>query len=439
MIRSVGATASTRGDGAPRAIATSASRSSEVCVGVERGVVRAFDARCAGKAAEAWRIDATMIHDDVDDVSATVDDDDDDDDDVNAVCYGDCNYVFFASGRRVFEADVRAVSGSGERGTTRRLGAHADSVNGLAFLDAQSSSRGAVLAACDDDGDVVIYDVSAPGLGRVTRRMKHVVGGAGCATAAAFRRKRGGARELLTSATDCTVKKWDIDGKSVPVGSWDVRAMESVRDVAARRRLRRREAETASDASARSFNPPMAHSVACYAGEVCEDAVPGVRRIAVTACGDGSVVVFDADAHGGGGGKSKHKKSAAASSTPFGHRDAQCVRLGDISAESALSPSCTRHTNAATCADFVPWNARGAVVISGGVDRKLIAWDWTAAARRAAADDDDDDDTTTKPTDAIAHVACARKINGFAFDAGARPGTVYVIDTGCVVKSYVID
>ena len=436
MIRSVGATASTRGDGAPRAIATSASRSSEVCVGVERGVVRAFDARCAGKAAEAWRINATLIHDD-DDVLAAVDDDDDD---VNAVCYGDksaCNYVFFASGRRVFEADVRAVSGSGERGTTRRLGAHADSVNGLAFLDAQSTSRGAVLAACDDDGDVVIYDVSASGLGRETRRMKHVVGGAGCATAAAFRRKRGGARELLTSATDCTVKKWDIDGKSVPVGSWDVRAMESVRDVAARRRLRRREAETSSDASARSFNPPMAHSVACYAGEVCEDAIPGVRRVAVTACGDGSVVVFDADAHGGGGGKSKHKKSAAASSTPFGLRDAQCVRLGDISAESALSPSCTRHTNAATCADFVPWNARGAVVISGGVDRKLIAWDWTAAARRAA--DDDDDDTTTKTTDAIAHVACGRKINGFAFDSGARPGTVYVIDTGCVVKSYVID
>ena len=143
-------------------------------------------------------------------------------------------------------------------------------------------------------------------------------------------------------------------------------------------------------------------------------------------------------AHGGGGGKSKHKKSAAAASTPFGLRDAQCVRLGDVSAESALSPSCTRHTNAATCADFVPWNARGAVVISGGVDRKLIAWDWTAAARRAA-DDDDDDDTTTKTTDAIAHVACGRKINGFAFDSGARPGTVYVIDTGCVVKSYVID
>ena len=191
--------------------------------------------------------------------------------------------------------------------------------------------------------------------------------------------------ECVSSSTDCRAMKWDVKTKPVPAREWDARIVKSVEEYD-RERARQVSGETETvmdDGGRRSFNPPMLHSVAVYRGAQSDANAPGARRVAASACGDGSVLVFDVDQRplgtkGGASSSSSKKKNASRiAAGVFREGKAECVRLG--------ADGISGHTNAATCADFIPWIDRADIVLSGGTDRRLIAWNWVAAAEDAAA------------------------------------------------------
>ena len=216
--------------------------------------------------------------------------------------------------------------------------------------------------------------------------------------------------------------KWDVKAKSVPVRTWDARNMLSVEDYGHGKFVAHAEDDSASidaGASAKAFNPPMLHSLAFYRGETSEENAPGLRRVAVSACGDGSVIVFDIDHPGGSGGSRASKgkkKSSLASAGPFFDGRAECVRLG--------ADGVRGHTNAATCADFVPWNRTGDVIVSGGADRRLLVWNWVDEASDAGRG---------LP---VASIERDRKINDLAFAADSR--AICVADTSPTLKLFAL-
>ena len=349
----------------------------------------------------------------------------DDDDEANCVVWGvdGSSSLYFARGSTVFETDVRRL-GCGDDASAaviRTFDEASDGVNGV-DIDA----KGELLAACDDDGGIVVYDLKSGG---VRRRLK---GHTGCVTSVRFRRGKRGSGECVSAATDCRVMKWDVGSKPVPVRTWETRAMRGVDDLIREESVAKDDGDndkgTEKDASdsARAFNPPMAHSVAVFDGVASDENVPGARRVLATACGDGTIAVIDMDHPGCGSGGSKKKKSA--STGVFRSGKAECVRLGasDL-ATSAVHPS-IRHTAAATCAEFAPWNPRGDIIVSGGTDRRLIAWNWVSAASASATS------ASSASTGAIASVKRSRKINALAF-AHASP-RLAVADTGPSIAVY---
>ena len=337
---------------------------------------------------------------------------------VNAMVWTSDRALWCAVDDRVVELDARMVSSGeaadgGGRAETRALSGHGDVVNGI---DVDVGGR--FLAACDDSGEIVVYELSS---GSVTRRLR---GHEGCATSVAFRRKRGAEGEMLTTATDCRAMKWDHKLKSVPVRTWDARKMKSVTDHDRERAGSSDEAGESGDAK-QMFNPPMLHSVSVFAGETSEENVPGLRRAACAACGDGTVLVFDVDQKplqpsSFGGSKKSSSSAKSASGGVFRDGKAECVRLG--------SDGVSGHTNAVTCAAFVPWLARGDIVVSGGADRKLIAWNWVKAAEAAPSDPD------ASAAGVMTTVALRRKVNDLAFANNVQ--RIVVADTGPHVSFY---
>ena len=101
----------------------------------------------------------------------------------------------------------------------------------------------------------------------------------------------------------------------------------------------------------------------------------------------------------------------------FREGKAECVRLG--------ADGISGHTNAATCADFIPWIDRADIVLSGGTDRRLIAWNWVAAAEE-----------TPPPAAAVASRRRDRKVNDLAFAVDAR--VACVVDTGNKLSLYAL-
>lgn len=325
----------------------------------------------------------------------------------------DENLVYVSRENVVEEFDVRRGMTSVSReetsdARTRTFIGNRESISGIA-LDGDD------LAACDDGGETCAYDARASSSREINAR-RRMFAHAGCATSIAFRRRRGGQKECLTSGTDCAIMKWAIDEKNIPIETWDAR--EFVRVNAC-------ETHSSDDSSAmaRSFNPPMAHSVATWSGTTSASDETGLRRVAVAALGDGTVVVFDADSRRKQKSNARNRTQASARSIfPLGARSVALV--GDAS--QGVGAATSAHANCATCADFAPMTVGGEVVISGGLDRRLIAWNWVAAATG-------DDERAS----ALGSVAHARKIDGFAFHR-SRPGVMYVIDTSCVVTEYVV-
>lgn len=329
---------------------------------------------------------------------------------VNALTWRNEHALFHASDAVVVELDARKMSAAGDAAVIRRFEGAGDVVNGV-----DVDQDDAMLAACDDAGEVIAYDLSN---GEILRKLR---GHDGCVTTVAFRRKRG-ASECATASTDCRAMKWDVKAKSVPVRTWDARNMLSAEDYDCGKITARAEDESASidaGASAKAFNPPMLHSLAFYRGETSEENAPGLRRVAVSACGDGSVIVFDIDHPGVSGGSRASKgkkKSSLASAGPFADGRVECVRLG--------ADGVRGHTNAATCADFVPWNRTGDVIVSGGADRRLLVWNWVDEASHAARG---------LP---VASIERDRKINDLAFAADSR--AICVADTSPTLKLFAL-
>ena len=96
--------------------------------------------------------------------------------------------------------------------------------------------------------------------------------------------------------------------------------------------------------------------------------------------------------------------------------ESECVRLG--------ADGVRGHTNAATCADFVPWNRTGDVIVSGGADRRLLVWNWVDEASDAARG---------LP---VASIERDRKINDLAFAADSR--AICVADTSPTLKLFAL-
>lgn len=332
----------------------------------------------------------------------------------NAVCWRDEHVVLYAADDVVVEADARKASTNGEEEAwvSRRFRGAGDVVNGVDVDDANG-----LLAACDDHGEIRVYELASGALTRVMR------GHEGCVTSVAFRLKRG-ASECVSSSTDCRAMKWDVKTKPVPAREWDARTVKSVEEYDRERARAASGGETETvmdDGARRSFNPPMLHSVAVYRGAQSDANAPGARRVAASACGDGSVLVFDVDqkplgTKGSTSSVSSKKKNASRiSAGVFREGKAECVRLG--------VDGVSGHTNAATCADFIPWIDRADIVLSGGADRRLIAWNWVAAAEDAAAA-------------VVASSRRRRKINDLAFAVDAR--VACVADTGNALSLYAL-
>ena len=380
------------GEGAS-AIARRARGGREATCASDRGTIAHFDVRSA-RVAFAVRASTSR--------------------ETNAVCWRDEHTVLYAADDVVVEADARKASTNGdeESWVSRRFRGAADVVNGVDVDDANG-----LLAACDDHGEVRVYELASGALARVMR------GHEGCVTSVAFRSKRG-TSECVSSSTDCRAMKWDVKTKPVPAREWDARIVKSVEEYD-RERARQVSGETETvmdDGGRRSLNPPMLHSVAVYRGAQSDANAPGARRVAASACGDGSVLVFDVDQRplgtkGGASSSSSKKKNASRiAAGVFREGKAECVRLG--------ADGISGHTNAATCADFIPWIDRADIVLSGGTDRRLIAWNWVAAAEDAAA------------AAAVASRRRDRKVNDLAFAVDAR--VACVVDTGNKLSLYAL-
>ena len=333
------------------------------------------------------------------------------------------NVFYFARGSTVFETDVRRLGGGSDADASsssvvRTFDEASDGVNGV-DIDA----KGELLAACDDEGEIIVYDLKRGG---VKRSLK---GHTGCVTSVRFRRAKRGASECVSAATDCKVMKWDVASKPVPVRTWEMRAMRGVDDLIREEAVANDDengTEKEASDSARAFNPPMAHSVAVFDGIASDENVPGARRVLASACGDGTIAVIDMDHPGcGGGGSGGSKKKKSTSTGVFRSGKAECVRLGASDSTTSDIDASIRHTAAATCAEFAPWNPRGDLIVSGGTDRRLIAWNWVSAA---ASHRDAPESASSLQTGALACVKRSRKINALAF-SHAVP-RLAVADTG---------
>lgn len=333
------------------------------------------------------------------------------------------NVFYFARGSTVFETDVRRLGGGSDADASsvvRTFDEASDGVNGV-DIDA----KGELLAACDDEGEIIVYDLKSGG---VKRSLK---GHTGCVTSVRFRRAKRGASECVSAATDCKVMKWDVASKPVPVRTWEMRAMRGVDDLIREESVANDDengTEKEASDSARAFNPPMAHSVAVFDGIASDENVPGARRVLASACGDGTIAVIDMDHPGCGGGSGGSKKKKSTSTGVFRSGKAECVRLGASDSTTSSVDASIRHTAAATCAEFAPWTPRGDLIVSGGTDRRLIAWNWVSAAASRRRDSESASSASSLHTGALACVKRSRKINALAF-SHAFP-RLAVADTG---------
>ena len=379
-----------------RSLSTSSSSSSIVAVvACENGAVVGFDERMPSEGRCAFEVPNV--------VTTTREE-------ANCVVWGvdgssSTNVFYFARGSTVFETDIRRLGGGSNDAASvvRTFDEASDGVNGV-DIDA----KGELLAACDDEGEIIVYDLKSGG---VKRSLK---GHTGCVTSVRFRRAKRGASECVSAATDCKVMKWDVTSKPVPVRTWEMRAMRGVDDLIREESVANDDengTEKETSDSARAFNPPMAHSVAVFDGTASDENVPGARRVLASACGDGTIAVIDMD-HPGGGGSGGSKKKKSTSTGVFRSGKAECVRLGASNSTTSAVDASIRHTAAATCAEFAPWNPRGDVIVSGGTDRRLIAWNWVSAA---ASHHSAPESAESVQTGALACVKRSRKINALAF------------------------
>ena len=286
--------------GAPAALCVAAGGAgAPLAVGTEGGGVRLWDPRAAGGAAGGFPALG----------------------EVPAVCFhpaADGRRLFAGAGARVLELDLRRT-GAGAA-PLRAFEWSCDEVNQVAV-----NSKGTLLAAADDSGEVVVVDLERGELQKRLRGAHDNICGS-----VQFRQRRPW--EVVSGGLDCRVVRWDF-AKGRAVG---VLPMEGgSRD---------------DDAGGgRMFNPPMAHSVST----AC---VREVAHLVAVGRGDGVVGVYDLDA------ETRAPKVGAKAAPPVRH---------------LLGWEAGGHRSGVSHVAFLELSGENRV-LSVGNDRRIILWDWQA-------------------------------------------------------------
>ena len=289
------------GPGAPAALCVAAGGAgAPLAVGTEGGGVRLWDPRVAGAGAGAGFPGLG---------------------EVPAVCFhpaADGRRLFAGAGARVLELDLRRA-GSGA-GPVRAFEWSRDEVNQVAV-----NSKGTLLAAADDSGEVVVVDL---GQGELQKRLRG--GHDNICGSVQFRLRRPW--EVVSGGLDCRVVRWDF-AKGRAVGVLPMEGGSGGDDVG----------------GGRVFNPPMAHSVSTAGAR-------DVAHLVAVGRGDGVVGVYDLDA------ETRAPKAGVKAAPPK-----RCL----------FGREAGGHRSGVSHATFLELSGEHRV-LSVGNDRRLILWDWQA-------------------------------------------------------------
>jgi cellulose synthase A len=242
------------------------------------------------------------------------------------------------------------------------------------------------MAVADDSGDINVVSLAIKEDGGeefpLVQTFKNAHGDAssGCATAVSFRAHKP--EEVISAGYDCTVKKWEINRKNKEVNAWKIKEVPSAR----------KGNEAFVESTSTAFNPPFINSMKCWEEEQEENAsvsstsnntksnIGGMKRLCVVARGDGIVSVLDLDGKKSGttSKKTSGKKKTGGATGPL--RNFPAIHLGE-----AMNDDGSRfgHTHACSYAQFLP-GYEGSKIISGGLDGKIVVWDWTLEREESA-------------------------------------------------------